>query len=223
MMTGVPVITIDGPSGSGKGTVAQLLANELGWHLLDSGALYRVLAYAAQVADISIESVSDQLVQLALALPVSFESIDGTVHAFLNGEDVDRSIRSETAGNAASKVAAMAEIRQALLQRQHDFAHMPGLVADGRDMGSVVFPDAATKIFLTASVEERANRRYKQLKEKGISANFASLSREISERDVRDTNRVVSPLLPADDAIVLDTSSMSIDDVMSAVREIAHI
>jgi cytidylate kinase len=222
-MTEVPVITIDGPSGSGKGTIAQLLANQLGWHLLDSGALYRVLAHAAAVSGIQVDAVSDDLVQLALTLPVSFESIDDTVHAFLDGKDVDPDIRTETAGNAASKVAAMPAVRQALLKRQHDFARLPGLVADGRDMGSVVFPRAATKIFLTASVEERAHRRYKQLKEKGINANFASLSQEISERDVRDTNRAVSPLVPADDAVVLDSSSMSIDEVLAAVRKIAHI
>jgi len=214
-----PVVTIDGPSGSGKGTIAQLLADALGWHLLDSGALYRVLAYAALQAGMSLDRVSAELVELAEHLPVSFETIDGATHALLSGQDVERDIRSETAGNAASKVAAMPEVREALLKRQRDFVEAPGLVADGRDMGTTVFPHAPAKIFLTASVEERANRRYKQLKEKGIDAKFAALSREISERDERDMNRAASPTKPAEDALMLDSTGLTIEQVLNQTRE----
>lgn len=213
------VVTIDGPSGSGKGTIAQLLADELGWQLLDSGALYRVLAYAAQKEEISIESESAELIQLAENLPVSFSAIDGVTHAMLNGESAEQHIRTETAGNAASKVAAMPAVRTALLKRQRDFDQPPGLVADGRDMGTTVFPDTKTKIFLTASVEDRAQRRYNQLKEKGFDANLRALSQEIAERDERDTNRAASPLKPAEDALILDSSGLSIEEVMQQVRE----
>ena len=213
-----PVITIDGPSGSGKGTIAQLLADELGWHLLDSGALYRVLAYAAQQLDISIDETSGELVAQAATLPVSFETVDGATHAMLSGVDVERQIRSESAGNAASKVAAMPEVRAALLGRQQEFAQPPGLVADGRDMGTVVFPQAAAKIFLTASVEDRAQRRYKQLKDKGIDAKFAALSHEIKERDERDMNRAASPARPAADALLLDSSGLTIEQVLDRAR-----
>lgn len=215
----VPVITIDGPSGSGKGTIARLLSDELGWHLLDSGALYRVLAYAAEQAGIGQDAVSDELIELARNLPIRFESVDGVTHAMLSGKDVERHIRSETAGNAASKVAAMPEVRAALLGRQRDFARQPGLVADGRDMGATVFPQADAKIFLTASVEDRARRRYKQLKEKGIGAKFAALSREIRERDERDMNRVASPTRPAAGALLLDSSGLAIEQVLDRVRE----
>ena len=218
-MTSMPVITIDGPSGSGKGTIAQLLADELGWHLLDSGALYRVLAYAAQQRDISIESETDALISLAESLPVSFETVDGATHAVLEGQSVEAHIRTETAGNAASKVASMPAVRQALLKRQHDFAHPPGLVADGRDMGTTVFPQAPAKIFLTASVEDRAQRRYKQLKQKGIDANFRALSQEIAERDERDASRTASPLRPADDALLLDSSGLTIEQVLQRAKD----
>lgn len=214
----VPILTIDGPSGSGKGTIAQLMADELGWHLLDSGALYRVLAYAAQTRSISIEKESEALTQLAQSLPVSFSTIDGATHAMLEGTSVEAHIRTETAGNAASKVASMPSVRTALLQRQKDFAQPPGLVADGRDMGTTVFPDAPAKIFLTASAEDRANRRYKQLKEKGIDANLRALLQEISERDARDANRAVSPLKPADDAYLLDSSGLSIEQVLQKAK-----
>jgi cytidylate kinase len=213
------VVTIDGPSGSGKGTIAQLLADELGWHLLDSGALYRVLAYAAQQRDISIESETDALISLAESLPVSFETVDGATHAVLEGQSVEAHIRTETAGNAASKVASMPAVRQALLKRQHDFAHPPGLVADGRDMGTTVFPQAPAKIFLTASVEDRAQRRYKQLKQKGIDANFRALSQEIAERDERDASRTASPLRPADDALLLDSSGLTIEQVLQRAKD----
>ena len=213
------IVTIDGPSGSGKGTIAQLLADELGWHLLDSGALYRVLAYAALQRGITIESESDELIALAASLPVSFSTIDGATHAQLDGESVEAHIRTETAGNAASKVASMPAVRQALLQRQHDFAEPPGLVADGRDMGTTVFPEAPAKIFLTASVEERAQRRYNQLKQKGIDANFRALSQEIAERDERDASRSASPLRPADDALILDSSGLPIEQVLQRAKE----
>ena len=213
------IVTIDGPSGSGKGTIAQLLADELGWHLLDSGALYRVLAYAAQVKGISIEAESDELISLAASLPVSFSTIDGATHSLLEGESVEAHIRTETAGNAASKVASMPTVREALLQRQHDFAEPPGLVADGRDMGTTVFPEAPAKIFLTASVEERAQRRYNQLKQKGIDANFRALSQEIAERDERDASRTASPLRPADDALLLDSSGLTIEQVLQRAKE----
>ncbi len=213
------VLTIDGPSGSGKGTIARLLADELGWQLLDSGALYRVLAYAAQTQSISIEEESDELTILAENLPVSFSTIDGSTHAMLEGESVEGQIRTETAGNAASKVASMPSVRKALLQRQKDFAQPPGLVADGRDMGTTVFPDAPAKIFLTASAEDRANRRHNQLKEKGIDANLRALLQEISERDERDANRAVSPLKPADDAYLLDSSGLSIQQVLQKAKD----
>jgi len=215
----IPVVTIDGPSGSGKGTIAQLLADDLGWHLLDSGALYRVLAYAARQRDISIESESAELTSLAEALPVSFSTLDGATHAMLEGQSVEAHIRTETAGNAASKVAAMPAVREALLRRQHDFARSPGLVADGRDMGTTVFPHAPAKIFLTASVEDRAQRRHKQLKQKGIDANFRALSEEIAERDARDANRAASPLRPADDALLLDSSGITIEQVLQKAKD----
>ena len=218
-MIQIPVVTIDGPSGSGKGTIAQLLADELSWHLLDSGALYRVLAYAAQQQDISIEAESNALISLAEELPVSFSTIDADTHAMLDGQTVEAYIRTETAGNAASKVAAMPAVRLALLNRQRNFAQAPGLVADGRDMGTTVFPDAPAKIFLTASVEDRAQRRHKQLKQKGIDANFRALSEEIAERDARDANRAASPLRPADDALLLDSSGLTIEQVLQKAKE----
>jgi cytidylate kinase len=212
------VVTIDGPSGSGKGTIAQMLADELGWHLLDSGALYRVLAYAAREKQISIEAESNELIELAEHLPVSFSTIDGATHAMLNGRSVEAHIRTETAGNAASKVAAMPSVRRALLKRQRDFEQPPGLIADGRDMGTTVFPQAPAKIFLTASVEDRAQRRYNQLKEKGFDANFRALSQEIAERDARDANRAASPLKPAADAYLLDSSGLTIEQVLQRAK-----
>ena len=212
------VVTIDGPSGSGKGTIAQMLADELGWHLLDSGALYRVLAFAAQQEQISIEAESDELINLAEHLPVSFSTIEGTTHAMLNGHSAEAHIRTETAGNAASKVAAMPGVRKALLKRQRDFEQPPGLIADGRDMGTTVFPQAPAKIFLTASVEDRAQRRYNQLKEKGFDANFRALSQEIAERDARDANRAASPLKPAADAYLLDSSGLTIEQVLQRAK-----
>ena len=216
----VPVITIDGPGGSGKGTISRLVAQQLGWQLLDSGALYRLLALAARTHHIDL--ANDQALEtLAAHLDVQFsgESEDQT-RILLEGEDVSQVIRTEECGAAASRVAALPRVREALLARQRAFRELPGLVADGRDMGTVIFPDALVKIFLTASPEARAERRYKQLKEKGISANLADLSRDIRERDARDTNRAVAPLKPADDAIVLDSTQMDIGTVLKRVMDL---
>ncbi len=211
----IPVITVDGPSGSGKGTIAQRLATELGWHFLDSGALYRILALAAQRRGIPLDA-EDDLAGLALRLPVSF-SPDGSKIS-LDNIDIKDEIRTEEAGNAASKVAALPAVRGALLARQRAFCTAPGRVADGRDMGTVVFPQAPLKLFLTASAEERARRRYNQLIEKGLDANLSTLVADIAERDERDANRAVAPLRPADDAIVIDTSTIDIDATMKQVR-----
>lgn len=208
----VPVITIDGPSGSGKGTIARMLADRFGFHCLDSGALYRLLGLAAERAGVTT-SMIEQLVAIASAMQAEFQR----ERVLLNGEDVTLAIRSEQAGNAASRVAAVPEVRQALLQWQRDYAREPGLVADGRDMGTVVFPRAGVKIYLTASPEERARRRHNQLKEKGLSANLADLVAEIRERDERDTNRSTAPLLPAPDALILESTSLSIKEVLEQV------
>lgn len=218
-MTEVPVLTIDGPSGSGKGTLAQRMAAKLGWHYLDSGALYRVLAQAALQADIDLADES-ALATIAANLPVTFQIAQDTLTVLLNGQDVSLLIRSEQAGNAASKVAAIPSVRTALLQRQRDFRQAPGLVTDGRDMGTVVFPDAPYKVYLTASAEVRASRRYKQLKEKGIDSNLSDLIAEITERDERDQQREVAPLRPAADAIILDSTALGINAVFQRVSEL---
>lgn len=213
----VPVLAIDGPSGSGKGTIARRVAADLGWNLLDSGALYRLTGLAAARHG---SSFSDEaaLAALAAGLDLRFESTaDGDERIFLEGDDVTAEVRTEETGRLASRVAACAAVRTALLKLQRDFRRPPGLVADGRDMGTHVFPDAAVKVFLTASPDVRAKRRYKQLKAKGIGVNLAALSRDISERDQRDSERSVAPLRPADDARVLDTSEMTIDDVVRTV------
>ena len=222
-MTDIPVLTIDGPSGSGKGTICALVARELGWHLLDSGALYRLVALGAMRHDIDLTN-EPALAEYAKSLDVCFEpQADGSAPGILlEGEMVGDAIRSEASGNAASKVAALGAVREALLQRQRDFLQEPGLVADGRDMGTVVFPSAGVKIFLTASVDERAQRRYKQLKDKGISANLPDLLKEIAERDARDAQRAVSPLKPAADAVVLDTTSSTIDEVCDRVMQLCR-
>jgi cytidylate kinase len=212
-----PVITIDGPSGSGKGTVTARVAGHLGWRVLDSGALYRLVGHAAVCAG-SDFSDENKISELARNLKVEFDQ--GRIR--LDGEDVTDLIRTETAGNNASKVAAMPGVRAALLQWQRDYAGPPGLVADGRDMGTTVFPQAAVKIFLTASAEECAERRYKQLKEKGLPANLAALTAEIEERDARDRSRSASPLVAADDAIEIDSTAMSIDEVVNKVLQRAH-
>lgn len=198
------MIAIDGPSGVGKGTLCRFLAAQLGWGLLDSGSLYRLVALAAQRRCVPLDAES-RLAALAARLAVRFGAGDGEPGVFFEGEEVSAAIRSETCGNAASRIAAMPLVRAALLQRQRDFRTPPGLVADGRDMGTVVFPDAEVKVFLTASPEERANRRYKQLREKGIDVNLSALLAEIAERDERDAKRQVSPLRAAEDACILDT------------------
>jgi CMP/dCMP kinase len=210
----IPVITIDGPSGSGKGTIASLLAERLGWQVLDSGALYRLLGYAAEKSGTGFDQV-DKLCEIARNMDVSFKG----EQVFLGGEEVSGSIRTETAGNAASKVAAVPEVRAALLEWQRSFARAPGLVADGRDMGSVVFPEAPVKVFLTASAEERASRRYNQLKEKGISVSLRDLVRDIRERDERDQNRDVAPLVAPVAALEVESTSLSIDEVLEKVME----
>jgi cytidylate kinase len=213
----VPVIAIDGPSGSGKGTVCRIIAGRLGWHLLDSGALYRLTALAAATRGLD---PADEPGHAALAaqLDVAFEvNGAGEERVLLDSHDVTRDLRAETTGNMASVVAAMPSVRSALLGRQRAFAVPPGLVADGRDMGTVVFPAAGLKIFLTASAEERARRRYNQLKEKGLTANLAGLSQEILERDRRDSARSVAPLRPAADAVVIDSTGITVDDVVDRI------
>ena len=222
MQPDVPVITVDGPSGVGKGTLSRLLAHEFGWHMLDSGSLYRLAALAALRHGIVLDD-SERIATQTRALDIWFHTdVIGETRVFLEGQDVTDAIRSEACGNAASQVAVIPAVRVALLQRQRDFQRPPGLVADGRDMGTVVFPHAQVKIFLTAAAQERAFRRYKQLREKGIDANLATLVKEINERDQRDAKRPVSPLKPASDAIVLDTSDLSIDDVKARVLMIVN-
>lgn len=223
MAAAIPVLTIDGPGGSGKGTICALVASELGWHLLDSGALYRLVALGAMRHDIDLADEAT-LAAYAAALEVEFElQADGSAPRIrLEGELVGDALRTEACGNAASRVAALGAVREALLQRQRDFQQPPGLVADGRDMGTTVFPAAELKIFLTASVDERAQRRYKQLKEKGISANLRDLLTEIAERDTRDAERSVSPLKPAADAVVLDTTRFTINEVRDKVLDLCR-
>ena len=218
-MIDIPVLTIDGPSGSGKGTIAQLMAKDLGWHYLDSGALYRVLAQASIKHGVELADESS-ISALAKKLDVVFLLKNAELEVLLEGRNVTTLIRSEQAGNAASKVAALPLVRSALLERQRDFRQLPGLVTDGRDMGTVVFPDASYKIFLNASAEVRGQRRYKQLKENGIECNISDLITEISERDERDRNRTVAPLRPATDAIQLDSTSLGIESVFDRVRAI---
>lgn len=214
----VPVIAIDGPSGSGKGTVAQRVAARLGFHYLDSGALYRLVALAAQHRDVSWDDAAG-LADIAQTLPAQFLGED----ILLDGEEVSADIRTEACSQGASKVAVIPEVRAALLARQRDYRIAPGLVADGRDMASVVFPDAKTKVFLTASLEARASRRYNQLIDKGLDANMADVLQELAARDARDTGRSVAPLRKMDDAWLLDTTSLSIvqavDNVIDLFRQ----
>ncbi|MFC4258799.1 (d)CMP kinase [Marinobacter lacisalsi] len=214
----VPVVTVDGPGGSGKGTITQMLARRLGWHLLDSGALYRLTALAARRKGVALDDEA-ALVNVAGGLDVTFEPTPAgePVRVILDGEDVTGDIRTEQTGDGASRVAVIQAVRDALLQRQRDFRKAPGLVADGRDMGTVVFPDAPVKVFLTASAEERAQRRYLQLKEAGADVNIDHLLDEIRARDERDMNRSAAPLKPAEDAQVIDSTGLSIEEVLSKV------
>ena len=218
----LPILTIDGPSGSGKGTIARRVADALGLHLLDSGALYRLVALAGARQGVAPDDAEGHAA-VARQLDVEFGMDgEGEERILLAGDDVTRQIRTEAAGAEASRVAAMPAVRAALLDRQHAFARPPGLVADGRDMGTVVFPAAPLKIFLTASAEERARRRHKQLKEKGLTVNIADLSREIRERDLRDSSRPVAPLRPAEDAVILDSTGLGIEQVVDAVLALAR-
>ncbi|CAH0533086.1 Cytidylate kinase [Vibrio stylophorae] len=212
-MSTAPVITVDGPSGAGKGTLCMLLARTLNLPLLDSGAIYRVLSLAALHHDVDLDN-EDALVVLAANLDVEFIAEGDLVKVILEGEDVSSTLRTEKVGNTASKIAALPRVREALLRRQRGFAGERGLVADGRDMGTVVFPQANVKIFLDASAEERASRRFKQLQDKGFDVKFDSLLSEIKERDDRDRNRAVAPLKAADDALLLDSTSLSIEEVV---------
>ncbi|RMD71125.1 MAG: (d)CMP kinase [Gammaproteobacteria bacterium] len=216
-MDKVPVITLDGPSGSGKGTLGQRLAKALGWHFLDSGALYRALALVAQKGGIGEKDVS-ALTAEAEHLPVSFLLTGESARVILDGEDVTEALRSETCARLASQLAAKPEVRKALLARQHAFRQPPGLVADGRDMGTVVFPDALLKVYLTASPQARARRRYQQLKAMGISANLESILQDMQARDARDEGRAEAPMKPAPDAVVVDTTAMNVDEVFAYVK-----
>ena len=213
----VPVLTIDGPSGSGKGTIARNVAIELGWHLLDSGALYRLAALAASRAG-KLEAEAGVLAEIAGSMDVRFESTDdGQERILLGGDDVTTEVRLEDTGAMASGIAGLAPVREALIELQRGFRKVPGLVADGRDMGTRIFPDAALKVYLTASADERAKRRYKQLKDKGIDVSLRALSRDIEDRDRRDSERSVAPLKPADDARILDSSNLDIGEVTRQV------
>ena len=222
-MSAVPVVTLDGPSGVGKGTVARALARKLGWHFLDSGSLYRILALAAQKAGIA-DTDERAVAALAPAIDINFvlEGNDNE-HIIVDGEDLTGLIRTETSGQLASVIAVFPQVRSALLERQRAFRRAPGLVADGRDMGTVVFPDAPLKVFLDASPEERARRRLIQLRKAGIEAKLAALFAEIRERDVRDRNRQHSPLRAASDAVVIDTTELPVEGVLSRVEELVNV
>ena len=219
----MPVLTVDGPSGSGKGTVGRRVAARLGWHFLDSGALYRVLAIAALARSLSLDQGA-ALADLALGLDVRFEggAAGEESRVLLEGRDVSRELRTEESGAAASRVAAHPEVRAALLERQRAFRRPPGLVADGRDMGTAVFPDAAAKVFLEASAEERALRRYNQLKRKGMHASLSRLVEEVAERDARDRSRAASPLRAAEDAVVVDTTGVPVEAVVERVLAVVR-
>ncbi len=220
MTNKIPVIAIDGPSGSGKGTVAQALADTLGWHYLDSGALYRAIGWLAEQQDLTDP---DAIVGLLRSNTLEFRVLrDSGVRLWVTGEDVEDQIRTESSASAASRVAVMPEVRNALIQLQRQYRKSPGLVADGRDMGTVIFPDADVKIYLTASAEKRAQRRHNQLKGKEKGDRFDALFREIKARDERDASRSVSPLRPADDAVTLDTTSMSIEETVQTALTIAR-
>lgn len=211
----IPVLTIDGPSGAGKGTVSRLLAKQLGWHYLDSGSIYRSLAIALAKQAVDLADIA-AIVGVAKSMALAFECGDELI-VKLDGEDITSQLGLETTGNMASIIAAVPEVRKVLLQKQQDFKQLPGLVADGRDMGTVVFSDAPYKVFLTASSEKRAERRYKQLKEKGIDANLTRLTEEIEERDRRDRERATAPLCMAENALFIDSSEMTIEAVIAQV------
>ncbi|MAM56910.1 MAG: cytidylate kinase [Salinicola sp.] len=217
MTTVAPVLTIDGPGGAGKGTISRMIAEHMGWHLLDSGALYRLTALSAMRNGVAVDDAEALSVQ-AQELDVVFAVEDGAMQILLEGDDVTTAIRSESVGNAASQVAALPPVRAALLQRQRDFCKTPGLVADGRDMGTVVFPDAPLKIYLTASAEERARRRLLQLQQAGEDARLSTLLEEIQARDARDMQRSVAPLKPAEDAVELDTTQLDIPEVVERIE-----
>jgi cytidylate kinase len=219
----VPVLTIDGPSGSGKGTISALVAERLGWRLLDSGALYRAVGYAAGMAGLDLSDV-EAMARCAHGTKIQFRPATdgGETRVVVNGHDATDELRTETAGAAASAIASMPPVREALVALQLGFRKAPGLVADGRDMGTVIFPDAAYKVFLTASAAERAKRRYKQLKEKGLSVTLGGLQREIEARDSRDASRAVAPLKPAEDALLVDTTGMGIDEVVAKVLAVVQ-
>lgn len=219
MSAGIPVLTIDGPSGSGKGTVSRAVARILGWHFLDSGAIYRSLAVAVLRNNIPLDSESE-IARLAGEMDLAFTA-DDPPQVLLSGEDIAGEIGSETCGNTASRIAAMGKVRKALLDKQRMFRQSPGLVADGRDMGTVVFADAEHKVFLTASVEVRAERRLKQLKDKGLDVNLARLTREIEERDRRDRERAEAPLLMAEGSLLVDSSELDVGQVID--RVLAHV
>ncbi len=222
MQESTPVITIDGPSGAGKGTVARVLADQLGWHLLDSGAIYRVLAVAIQHHQLALDD-EEPLIPVAAHLDVQFEITNqGKSKVILEGENVTDLIRTEEIGELASKVAAFPRVREALLRRQRAFSVSPGLIADGRDMGTVVFSQAKVKIFLTASAEERAQRRFNQLKEKGIDVNISRLLEDIRQRDERDQNRKVAPLVPADGSLTIDSTNISVTEVVNKILMFAN-
>ncbi len=215
-----PVLTIDGPSGSGKGTISRALAEQLGWHFLDSGALYRAVGLAASWSDLDLTD-SDAVARIANSTEIHFVDRKGDDPlVFVNGVEAGAELRTETCGATASAIAAIPAVRSALVDKQRSFRQPPGLVADGRDMGTVIFPDAPIKVFLTASADERAERRYKQLKLKGLDVTLAALLREIHARDARDASRPVAPLKPAPDAVMVDTSGMSIDEVVARVLEL---
>ena len=220
-MSAAPVICVDGPSGAGKGTLSLRLAAALEWHLLDSGALYRVVGFACRQAGVSLDN-SDAVAEVARALDVDFRPTDAGVTVWLSGENVTSAIRSEEGGADASQVAALEPVRAALLLRQQELARPPGLIADGRDMGTVVFPEAPLKIFLTASAEARAERRFHQLQGMGESVSLARLLTDIEQRDARDQSRSVSPLVPAGDAIVIDSTALTADEVLQAASELAR-
>lgn len=213
MQNNVPVIAVDGPGGAGKGELCLRLSKKYGFAILDSGAIYRVLAYAALKKGLALDA-EEELSALASGLNLSFKEVNNAVAVILDGEDVSSFIRTEETGGAASKVAVLPKVRAALLQRQRDFAVNPGLIADGRDMGTVVFPDASAKIFLDASAEERARRRVAQLESRGAAADYDKILKEIADRDYRDRNRATAPLKPADDALVLDSTTLSIQEVV---------